>query len=93
MPIHALQQNFTACLHLTSSQPSPHPTYSHPALPAPAPAGNEVSVGDMADVVDGPLKGRSGTVKHIMRGFLFIQTREVAENAGFICLQARHTKV
>jgi transcription elongation factor SPT5 len=47
----------------------------------------------MADVVDGPLKGRSGTVKHIMRGFLFIQTREVAENAGFICLQARHTKV
>ena len=47
----------------------------------------------MADVVDGPLNGRSGTVKHIMRGFLFIQTREVAENAGFICLQARHTKV
>ena len=52
-----------------------------------------MSVDDMADVVDGPLKGRSGTVKHIMRGFLFIQTREVAENAGFICLQARHTKV
>ncbi|PRW59844.1 transcription elongation factor SPT5-like protein 1 [Chlorella sorokiniana] len=56
-------------------------------------AGNDVNVNDAVDVVDGPLKGRSGTVKYIMRGFLFIQTREVSENAGFICLQARHTKV
>jgi hypothetical protein len=47
----------------------------------------------MVDVVDGPLKGRGGTVRYIMRGFVFVQTREVAENAGFICLQARHTKV
>lgn len=30
---------------------------------------------DAVDVVDGPLKGRSGTVKYIMRGFLFIQVR------------------
>lgn len=52
-----------------------------------------MGVNDAVDVVDGPLKGRSGTVRYIMRGFLFIQTREVAENAGFICLQARHTKV
>jgi len=36
-------------------------------------AGNDVNVGDAVDVVDGPLKGRSGTVKYIMRGFLFIQ--------------------
>lgn len=56
-------------------------------------AGNDIGVNDAVDVVDGPLKGRSGAVKYIMRGFLFIQTREVAENAGFICLQARHTKV
>ncbi|KAL4420140.1 hypothetical protein ABPG77_010356 [Micractinium sp. CCAP 211/92] len=56
-------------------------------------SGNDVGVNDAVDVVDGPLKGRSGTVRYIMRGFLFIQTREVAENAGFICLQARHTKV
>jgi transcription elongation factor SPT5 len=47
----------------------------------------------MVDVVDGPLKGRSGTVRYIMRGFVFVQTREVQEHAGFICLQARHTKV
>ena len=47
----------------------------------------------MVDVVDGPLKGRSGAVRYIMRGFVFVQTREVADNAGFICLQARHTKV
>jgi transcription elongation factor SPT5 len=52
-----------------------------------------VGVNDMVDVVDGPLRGRSGTVRYIMRGFLFVQTRQVAENAGFICLQARHTKV
>ncbi len=47
----------------------------------------------MVDVVDGPLKGRGGTVRYIMRGFVFVQTREVSEHAGFICLQARHTKV
>lgn len=52
-----------------------------------------MGVGDMVDVVDGPLKGRSGTVRYIMRGFVFVQTREVQEHAGFICLQARHTKV
>ncbi|EFN50704.1 hypothetical protein CHLNCDRAFT_142577 [Chlorella variabilis] len=56
-------------------------------------AGNDVGVGDMVDVVDGPLKGRGGTVRYIMRGFVFVQTREVSEHAGFICLQARHTKV
>lgn len=56
-------------------------------------SGNDVGVNDAVDVVDGPLKGRSGAVKFIMRGFLFIQTREVQEHGGFICLQARHTKV
>lgn len=78
---------FTAC-H-TPLRPS-HSCLPHPFRCA---AGNDVGVNDAVDVVDGPLKGRSGTVRYIMRGFLFIQTREVAENAGFICLQARHTKV
>jgi transcription elongation factor SPT5 len=54
---------------------------------------NEVSLNDIVEVFDGPLKGRSGTVKHIMRGFLFVQSREVPEHGGFTCVQARHCKV
>lgn len=52
-----------------------------------------MSYGDIVEVFDGPLKGRSGTVKHIMRGFLFIQSRDIQENGGFVCVQARHCKV
>lgn len=47
----------------------------------------------MVDVVDGPLKGKSGTVRHVMRGILFVQSREVHENGGFICVRATHCKV
>ncbi|GAB4821977.1 hypothetical protein N2152v2_009023 [Parachlorella kessleri] len=54
---------------------------------------NEVNQNDIVDVVDGPLKGKSGTVRHVMRGILFIQSREVHENGGFVCVRATHCKV
>eukprot|EP00887_Chlorella_sp_A99_P006595 scaffold3.g6595.t1 len=54
---------------------------------------NVVGVGDLVDVVDGPIKGRSGTVKHVMRGGLFIQSRDTHEHGGFLHVQARHTRV
>ena len=54
---------------------------------------NEVNLGDIVEVFEGPLRGRSGTVKHIMRGALFLQSRDVQENGGFICVQARQAKV
>ena len=56
-------------------------------------ARNEVHMGDIVEVIEGPLRGRSGTVKHIMRGALFIQSRSVQENTGFMCVQARQCKV
>ncbi len=54
---------------------------------------NEVHLGDIVEVFEGPLRGRSGTVKHIMRGSLFIQSRDLQENGGYICVQARQAKV
>ena len=54
---------------------------------------NEVNLGDIVEVFEGPLRGRSGTVKHIMRGALFIQSRDIQENGGFVCVQARQAKV
>ena len=54
---------------------------------------NEVHLGDIVEVFEGPLRGRTGTVKHIMRGSLFIQSRNIQENGGFMCVQARQAKV
>lgn len=54
---------------------------------------NEISVNDVVDVKEGPLKGRSGTVQHIMRNFLFIRSREFQDNSGFMCVLSRHCDV
>lgn len=56
-------------------------------------ARNEVNVNDIVEIVDGPLKGKSGTVRYIMRGFLFIQAREIVENGGYVCVQGRQCRV
>ena len=61
-----------------------------PLTPPPLPCGSHSPA---VDVVDGPLKGKSGTVQHLMRGHLFLQSREVADNGGFICVPARSTRV
>ncbi|KAK2076003.1 hypothetical protein QBZ16_001339 [Prototheca wickerhamii] len=56
-------------------------------------ARNEVAAGDIVEVVDGPLRARSGTVRYVVRGLLFLQCRDVSEHAGFVCVQARHCRV
>lgn len=56
-------------------------------------ARNEVSVNDIVSVEEGPLRGRSGTVKHIMRGFLFIQSRDIHEHGGYACVLGRSCHV
>lgn len=56
-------------------------------------ARNEVRIGDIVEVFEGALHGRNGTVKHIMRGALFIQSRDIQENSGYMCVQARQCKV
>lgn len=54
---------------------------------------NELRVNDVVDVLDGPLKGRSGTIKHLFRGTLFIQTQGMQEFGGFSVVVARMCKV
>ncbi|KAK9811747.1 hypothetical protein WJX72_009461 [[Myrmecia] bisecta] len=54
---------------------------------------NPVNVGDIVNVEEGILKGKSATVKHIMRGSLFLQTREIPEHGGFVCVRARICRV
>ncbi len=38
-------------------------------------AQNSVSSGDIVDIKEGPLKGRSGTVKYVHRMFLFLHSK------------------
>lgn len=54
---------------------------------------NEVHIGDIVEVFEGPLRGRNGTVQHIMRGVLFFRSRDIQENGGYMCVQARQCKV
>ncbi|KAG7669634.1 hypothetical protein Ndes2437B_g05814 [Nannochloris sp. 'desiccata'] len=56
-------------------------------------ARNEININDIVQVVEGPMHGRSGTVKHIMRGFIFIQSREFPEYSGYACVLARSCMV
>jgi transcription elongation factor SPT5 len=56
-------------------------------------ARNEININDIVQVVEGPMNGRAGTVKHIMRGFIFIQSREFPEFSGFACVLARSCMV
>lgn len=52
---------------------------------------NQVKVGDVVNVIDGPNKGIQGTVKHIFRSFLFLHSREKVENSGIFVARARGT--
>ncbi len=56
-------------------------------------ARNEININDIVQVVEGPMNGRAGTVKHIMRGFIFIQSRELPEFSGYACVLARSCMV
>jgi transcription elongation factor SPT5 len=56
-------------------------------------ARNEININDIIQVVEGPMNGRAGTVKHIMRGFIFIQSREFPEFSGYACVLARSCMV
>ncbi|RMZ52246.1 hypothetical protein APUTEX25_001636, partial [Auxenochlorella protothecoides] len=56
-------------------------------------ARNEVAVGDIVEVVDGPLRGKNGTVRYVVRGFLFLQSRQIPDHGGYVCVQARHCRL
>jgi hypothetical protein len=81
----------------TSASPPPqrripaHPP-THPSSFLP-PVGAEVNINDIIEVTDGPLRGKSGTVKYIVRGFLFVHSREFPDFGGYVCVSARVSKV
>jgi len=49
--------------------------------------------GDSVHVTDGPLAGKSGVVQWVHRGYLFLKSREVIENAGIVCVRSKSVKV
>ncbi|EDQ89413.1 uncharacterized protein MONBRDRAFT_37124 [Monosiga brevicollis MX1] len=51
---------------------------------------NVVARDSMARVVDGPNKGRSGKVKYIHRGYVFLQDRGSTEHNGIFVCRGRH---
>eukprot|EP00898_Chlorokybus_atmophyticus_P002859 jgi/Chlat1/3574/Chrsp234S03564 len=50
---------------------------------------NTIAVDDVVRIVDGAMKNKTGTVRHIQKGFLFLQSREVIENQGIVCVRAK----
>lgn len=91
-PYHTIPLPFLLTKTQQPAMPSLHTHIAHTSVSALA-GRNEVNTNDIVDVVDGPLKGKNGTVRYIMRGILFIQSREVHENGGFVCIRAQHCKV
>ncbi|KAE8731825.1 putative transcription elongation factor SPT5-like protein 2 [Hibiscus syriacus] len=49
---------------------------------------NTVSVKDVVRILEGPCKGKQGSVEHIYKGVLFVYDRHHLEHAGFICAKA-----
>jgi transcription elongation factor SPT5 len=56
-------------------------------------ARNEIRSGDIVEVIDGPLRGRNGTAQHVMRGYVFMQSRQVPDHGGYSVVQSRACRV
>ncbi|KAL7208512.1 hypothetical protein ACSBR1_030284 [Camellia fascicularis] len=54
---------------------------------------NTISVKDVVRILEGPCKGKQGSVEHIFRGVLFIYDRHHVEHAGFLCAKSQACKV
>ncbi|WVZ99160.1 hypothetical protein U9M48_044499 [Paspalum notatum var. saurae] len=46
-----------------------------------------ISINDTVSVLEGPLQGKEGVVKHLYMGILFIYNESESENFGFFCAQ------
>ncbi|KAK9835687.1 hypothetical protein WJX74_005873 [Apatococcus lobatus] len=58
-------------------------------MEAPDKFGNQINTGDLVDVKQGSyLEGKSGTVKYIWRGKLFLQSKEFPGLGGFACISS-----
>eukprot|EP01105_Mastigella_eilhardi_P026349 TRINITY_DN7567_c0_g1_i1.p1 TRINITY_DN7567_c0_g1~~TRINITY_DN7567_c0_g1_i1.p1 ORF type:complete len:1185 (-),score=297.14 TRINITY_DN7567_c0_g1_i1:62-3595(-) len=49
-----------------------------------------LSVGELVSVIDGPNKGRQGTIRHIFRYFVFIYSRDYSDNGGIYVSRAHN---
>lgn len=49
-----------------------------------------VGQGDAIKCIDGQFKGKSGTVRHVFRAFLFIYSPTRLEQSGMFCVRSRH---
>jgi transcription elongation factor SPT5 len=52
-----------------------------------------MGVADQVTVIDGPFKGRQGTIKHIFRKSVFVLSRTHAENAGIFVVRGHDLRV
>ncbi|BDA45194.1 Transcription elongation factor SPT5 [Coccomyxa sp. Obi] len=52
----------------------------------------EIARDSVVDMMDGRLKGRSGTVKHIFKKQLFLHLNDLLENGGFVCVMSHKVK-
>jgi len=51
---------------------------------------NNLNVGDIVNVIDGPSINRQGQIKHLYRHFVFIFSRTLTENGGLFVSKARN---
>src|SRR5262249_46304598 len=51
---------------------------------------NNLNVGDIVNVIDGPFANRQGQIKHLYRHFVFIFCRTLTENGGLFVCKARN---
>jgi transcription elongation factor SPT5 len=51
---------------------------------------NNLNVGDIVNVIDGPFTNRQGQIKHLYRHFVFIFSRTLTENGGLFVCKARN---
>lgn len=51
--------------------------------------GNQIRVGDGVNIVEGPFKGRSATIKRMSRAQLFLYSQTKQDNAGIFVVRSR----
>lgn len=55
--------------------------------------GNSIRDTDLVTIMEGPHKGKQGTVAHIIRGYIFLKSPDVKEHGGFLCIRGRSCRV
>lgn len=51
---------------------------------------NQLALGDLCKLEQGPNKGKQGTVLHLFRSFVFLQSQEEVKNGGVMVARSRH---